>query len=220
MFRPSQARSRKQCRTAQKIEALSQELVRLKKSDRRPPRRNHAANPKATDEEPELEEKVGKAEESPSGALAHHRRRLQFRADSLWGETSAFTDVSATFANAQASSRPPSSPTPRQPLGGADRADGSFAQNMNGVQATSSPRLRQPNAAMMGASGNFAARCRHKPRNDTRSPTASAFDLSAKATQDVTVNAPAGDVQDLRCRDDDAVTNGGARPSLPTGRRL
>jgi hypothetical protein len=210
LFLPIQARAESNAELLKRIEALSQELTRLKGQIQA----NNAATTANRQATEELREKVGKAEEKSSERWLTIGGDYQFRADSLWGETKPFTDVSATFANAQAQLQAAFFANPTPATGAALTGLMQFAQNMSGVRTYQQAQsFMGANAAMMGALGNFAAQVpAYKPRNDTLYTNRFGLDLSAKATQDVTVNARLVMYKTFGAGDDDAVTNSGSAP--------
>ncbi len=210
LFLPIQARAESNVELLKRIEALSQELTRLKGQIEA----NNAATTANRQATEELREKVGKAEEKSSERWLTIGGDYQFRADSLWGETKPFTDVSATFANAQAQLQAAFFANPTPATGAALTGLMQFAQNMSGVRTYQQAQsFMGANAAMMGALGNFAAQVpAYKPRNDTLYTNRFGLDLSAKATQDVTVNARLVMYKTFGAGDDDAVTNSGSAP--------
>ena len=210
LFLPIQARAESNAELLKRIEALSQELTRLKGQIEA----NNAATTANRQATEELREKVGKAEEKSSERWLTIGGDYQFRADSLWGETKPFTDVSATFANAQAQLQAAFFANPTPATGAALTGLMQFAQNMSGVRTYQQAQsFMGANAAMMGALGNFAAQVpAYKPRNDTLYTNRFGLDLSAKATQDVTVNARLVMYKTFGAGDDDAVTNSGSAP--------
>ena len=98
LFLPFQAQAETNAELLKRIEALSQELTRLKGQVEA----NNAATTANRQATEELKERVVKAEDKSSERWLTIGGDYQFRVDSLWGETKTFTDVSATFANAQA----------------------------------------------------------------------------------------------------------------------
>ncbi|MBK6653906.1 DUF3373 family protein [Zoogloea sp.] len=210
LFLPIQARAESNAELLKRIEVLSQELTRLKGQIEA----NNAATTANRQATEELREKVGKAEEKSSERWLTIGGDYQFRADSLWGETKPFTDVSATFANAQAQLQAAFFANPTPATGAALTGLMQFAQNMSGVRTYQQAQsFMGANAAMMGALGNFAAQVpAYKPRNDTLYTNRFGLDLSAKATQDVTVNARLVMYKTFGAGDDDAVTNSGSAP--------
>ena len=210
LFLPIQARAESNVELLKRIEVLSQELTRLKGQIEA----NNAATTANRQATEELREKVGKAEEKSSERWLTIGGDYQFRADSLWGETKPFTDVSATFANAQAQLQAAFFANPTPATGAALTGLMQFAQTMSGVRTYQQAQsFMGANAAMMGALGNFAAQVpAYKPRNDTLYTNRFGLDLSAKATQDVTVNARLVMYKTFGAGDDDAVTNSGSAP--------
>ena len=230
MFAPAQA-AESNAALLKKIEALSQELARLK-TQVEASTANAAASQKATEE---LKQRVVKSEErvvkSEERVIASEERiakseeksterwltvggDYQFRVDSLRGQTRAFTDVAATFANAQQQLQAAFFANPTPANGAALTGLMGFAQGMAGVKTYSQAQaFLGANAGMLGALGNFAAQVpAYTPRNEALYTNRFGLDLSAKATQDVTVNARLVMYKTFGAGDDDAVTNSGSAP--------
>ncbi len=155
----------------------------------------------------------------------------RFRIDSLKGETKTFTDVNATFANAQnalqadffgnptGTSSYFGTPPPAGPgmsTAGALSALMGFAQGMNGVATYEQAQafLANPmNAGMVQGMGGFAATVpAYKPKNSTLYSSRFGLDLSAKALQDVTVNAHLNMYKVFGSQSEGAITNAGSAP--------
>lgn len=138
----------------------------------------------------------------------------QFRVDRLSGETRSFTDVNATFGNAEQQLQAAffSNPTPAT---GANLVGMmNFAAGMAGVQTYDQAQaFLQGNAAMLGALSGFAVQVpAQKPKNDSLYSNRFTLDLHAKATQDVSVTARLLMYKTSGLNDDSAVTNSGAAP--------
>lgn len=210
LFLPFQAQAETNAELLKRIEALSQELTRLKGQVEA----NNAATTANRQATEELKEKVVKAEDKSSERWLTIGGDYQFRVDSLWGETKPFTDVSATFANAQAQLQANFFANPTPANGAALAGLMRFASDMSGVRTYQQAQsFMGANAGMMGALGSFGVSVpAYKPRNDTLYTNRFGLDLVAKATQDVTVNARLVMYKTFGAGDDDAVTNGGSAP--------
>ena len=214
-----------------KIEALSAELARLK-SQVEASSANAAASQKATEELKQRvvqsearavkteeraiasEERLAKAEEKSTERWLTIGGDYQFRVDRLGGQTKPFTDVTATFANAQQQLQATffANPTPAngQMLTGLM----GFAQGMVGVRTYDQARtFLGANGAMLQGLQNYAAQVpAYKPENQALYTNRFGLDLHAKATQDVSVSARLVMYKTFGAGDDDAVTNGGSAP--------
>jgi hypothetical protein len=142
----------------------------------------------------------------------------QFRADSLRGETKAFTDVNAAFSSAQETLQ-------FQALMGVAGAAASLgdlatmAQSMSGITTYSAAQAFTTTSPIAGA--GFAAVApflataavpAYKPKNSTLFTNRFGLDLGAKATRDVTVNARLAMYKVFGSQSDAALTNAGAAP--------
>jgi len=156
----------------------------------------------------------------------------RFRYDYLAGESQTFTDVNATFANAQNALQADFFKNPSTVAGsstyfGAPQAGGmstagalsglmGFAQGMNGVATYDQANafLANPNnAGMIQGLGTFAATVpAYKPKNNSLLTNRFGLDIGAKATQDVSVNAHLMMYKGFGAQDDAATTNGGSAP--------
>ena len=214
-----------------KIEALSAELARLK-TQVEASSANAAASQKATEalqqrvvqsearvvkSEERIatsEERVAKAEEKSTERWLTIGGDYQFRVDRMAGQTKPFTDVTATFANAQQQLQANffANPTPAngQMLTGLM----GFAQGMAGVRTYNEARsFLGANAAMLGGLQSYAAQVpAYKPENQALYTNRFGLDLHAKATQDVSVSARLVMYKTFGAGDDDAVTNAGSAP--------
>ena len=192
-----------------RIEALSREIEQLKAQVR--------AN----------EEKAARSEADARAATQRSQERAldrwltiggdyRFRVDSLHGQTLPFTDVAATFANAQNQLQAQFFANPDPATGAALTGLMQFAQGMNAVRTYNDALafLGAPqNAAMAQGLGSFAAFVpAYKPRNDTLYTNRLRLDLHAKATQDVSVTTRLAMYKTFGAQDDDAITNSGAAP--------
>ena len=223
-----------------KIDALSGEIEQLKKQVKA----NDEKAGKATEELKsearksylneidELKGQVKKVEDKSLGKWLTVGGDYRFRLDSLYGETKPFTDVNATFGNAQQKLQVdffnnPSTVAGSSTYFGAAAAGGmstagalsalmNFSQGMAGVRTidqanafVSSPQ----NAGLIRGIGGFAVQIpAYKPENTTLYTNRFGLDLHAKATQDVTVNARFVMYKTFGAQDDKAISNGGNAP--------
>lgn len=155
----------------------------------------------------------------------------RFRYDYLEGQTKTFTDVNATFANAQntlqgeffANPAAASSLNPGWTSAQALTGLMGFAQGMNGVGTYEQANaFLGANAAMAGAMGAFAKTVpAYKPKNTSLYSNRFELDLNAKATQDVSVSARLNMYKVFGSQNDSAVTNAGSAPFFcRPGRRV
>jgi hypothetical protein len=180
-----------------------------------------AAKPDATAME-DLKGQVAQLQKKSLGSWLTVGGDYRFRYDYLEGQTKTFTDVNATFANAQntlqseffanpaaASSLNPGW-TSAQALTGLMR----FSQGMNQVQTFDQANaFLGANAAMAGAMGAFAKTIpAYQPKNTSLYSNRFGLDLNAKATQDVSVSAHLNMYKVFGSQNDSAVTNGGSAP--------
>lgn len=156
----------------------------------------------------------------------------RFRYDYLKGQTKTFTDVNATFGNAQALLQQDFFANPSTVAGsssyfGAPAAGGmstagalsalmGFSQAMNAVGT-----IDQANAFMMNPQyaglvqgmGAFAKTIpAYQPKNTSLYSNRFELDLSAKATQDVSVTAKLNMYKVFGSQNDGAITNAGSAP--------
>ena len=208
-----------------KIEALSQELEQLKKQVAD----NQARSVK---EDEGLKNQVKRVEDKSLGKWLTVNGDYRFRIDSLGGETKTFTDVSATFANAQQklmgdffanpSTAPGSSSYFGSPQAGSMSTAGAlsalmgFSQAMAGVQTIDQARAfvsNPQNAGLIQGLGGFAVTVpSYKPKNEVLYTNRFGLDLHAKATQDVSVTARLLAYKTFGAQDAAAWSNGGAAP--------
>ena len=223
-----------------KIDALSGEIEQLKKQVRANDEKagNAAAELKSESRKSylnaidELKGQVKKVEDKSLGKWLTVGGDYRFRLDSLYGETKPFTDVNATFGNAQQKLQAdffnnPSTVAGSSTYFGAAAAGGmstagalsalmNFSQGMAGVRTidqanafVSSPQ----NAGLIQGIGGFAVQVpAYKPENTTLYTNRFGLDLHAKATQDVTVNARFVMYKTFGAQDDKAISNGGNAP--------
>lgn len=208
-----------------RIDALSGEIEQLKSQVKaNAEKADMAAKASAA-----VKEEVKRSEAKSLGGWLTIGGDYRFRVDSLGGETRPFTDVGATFANAQQRlqadffgnpSTVPGSSIYFGAMGmstaGALSALMGFSQAMNGVQSYDQAVafLSNPmNAGLVQGLGGFAATVpSYKPRNDTLYTNRFRLDLHAKATQDVSVTTRLLMYKVFGAQDDDAIVNGGAAP--------
>ncbi|HWI82310.1 DUF3373 family protein [Ramlibacter sp.] len=205
-----------------RIEALSREIEQLKAQVR-------ATEDKAAKSQADVQAQARRSEERSLERWLTVGGDYRFRVDSLRGETRPFTDVGATFANAQNRLQGDffANPSGASAYFGAPQAGGmstagalsglmAFAQGMNAVRTYNDALafLGAPrNAGMAQGIGAFAAQVpAHKPKNDTLYTNRLRLDLHAKATQDVSVTTRLAMYKTFGAQDDAAVVNGGAAP--------
>ena len=205
-----------------RIEALSAELAQLKSQIDA----GNETNRKATEE---LKEQVKKSEDKSIGKWLTIGGDYQFRLDSLKGETRTFTDVNATFGNAQDKLQADFFGNPSTVAGsstyfgrmgmstaGALSALMQFSQGMGGVSNYKQALafVSNPlNGGLIQGIGGFAVTVpAYKPKNDTLYTNRFGLDLHAKATHNVSVNARLVMYKVFGAQDDSAITNGGAAP--------
>jgi hypothetical protein len=170
----------------------------------------------------DLKSQVTKLEGKSLGKWLTVGGDYRFRYDFLEGQSKTFTDVNATFANAQntlqaeffANPAAPSSLNPGWTTGQALTGLMGFAQGMNRVATFDQANaFLGANAAMAGAMGAFAATVpAYKPKNNSIYSNRLGLDLSAKATQDVSVNAHLAMYKVFGAEDEAAITNSGSAP--------
>ena len=156
----------------------------------------------------------------------------RFRFSSLSGETKTFTDVNATFQNAQNKlqgdffANPTTAPGSSSFFGaaaagsmstaGALTALSQFSQSMNGVQTFDQARafMSNPqNGGLVQGLGGFAVPVpAYKPKNESLMVNTVGLDLKAKATQDVSFTSRILMSKAWGNQDEAAVVNGGAAP--------
>ena len=181
---------------------------------------------KSTDE---VKEQVAKVEDKSLGKWLTVGGDYRLRLDNLKGETRTFTDVNATFGNAQNKLQADFFGNPSTAVGsstyfgqmgmstaGALSALMQFSQGMAGVANYSQARafVSNPmNAGLIQGISGFAVQVpAHKPKNDTLFTNRFGLDLHAKATHNVSVNAHFSMYKVFGAQDDSAVTNAGAAP--------
>ena len=195
-----------------KIEAMQKEIEQLRSMVQ-----SSQANQEATKQvTAELKEKVQRAEEMSIDKWLTIGGDYQFRVDSLRGETKPFTDVPATFDNAEKQLQAAFFANPTPATGGMLTGLMGFADGMAGVKTYQQAQQFLGNAQnqqMLGGLSNFAASVpSYKPKNSTLYTNRFGLDLHAKATQDVSVTARLLMYKTFGSSDDDAVTNSGSAP--------
>jgi len=180
----------------------------------------------------DLKSQVKKLEDKSLGKWLTVGGDYRFRIDSLNGQSKTFTDVNATFANAQQklqadffanpSTTPGSSSYFGAPQAGGMSTAGAlsglmgFAQGMNGVSTFDQARafLGNPmNAGMVQGMGAFAATVpAYKPENKSLYSNRLGLDIGAKASQDVSVSAHLAMYKVFGSQSEGAVTNAGNAP--------
>jgi hypothetical protein len=180
----------------------------------------------------DLKSQVKKLEDKSRGKWLTVGGDSRFRIDSLNGQSKTFTDVNATFANAQQKLQAdffgnPSTTPGSSSYFGAPQAGGmstagalsglmAFSQNMNAVTTFDQARafLGNPmNAGMVQGMGAFAATVpAYKPENKSLYTNRFGIDLNAKATQDVSVTARLQMYKVFGSQDDSAIVNAGSAP--------
>ncbi|MDA8429565.1 MAG: DUF3373 family protein [Geobacteraceae bacterium] len=155
----------------------------------------------------DLKHKVSRIEDKSLSKWLTIGGDYRFRMDSLHGQTKAYTDVNQTFANAQNAlqgdffANPSTTPGSSTYFGtsfgmstsGALTALSQFKQGMTAATNYNLAKafVNNPmNAGLIGGLGQFAAQIpAFKPTNETLYTNKFGLDLTAKATQDITVHA-------------------------------
>ncbi len=195
-----------------KLEAMQKEIEQLRAMVQ-----SSQANQEATKQATaELKEKVQRAEEKSIEKWLTVGGDYQFRVDSLRGETRPFTDVPATFANAEKQLQVAFFANPTPATGAMLTGLMGFADGMAGVKTYQQAQQflgNVQNQQMLGGLSSFAASVpSYKPKNSTLYTNRFGLDLHAKATQDVSVTARLLMYKTFGASDDDAVTNSGSAP--------
>lgn len=216
-----------------RIEAMSRELEALKAQVKANEARTTqtaeqvkavaatAAQPDASALE-DLKSQVAKLEGKSLSKWLTVGGDYRFRYDYLEGQTKTFTDVNATFANAQntlqseffANPAAASSLNPAWTSAQALTGLMGFAQGMSQVQTIDQANaFLGANAAMVGAMGAFAKTVpAYKPKNTSLYSNRFGLDLNAKATQDISVSAHLNMYKVFGSQNDGSVTNSGSAP--------
>jgi hypothetical protein len=220
-----------------RVESLSRELEQLKAQVQA----NDQKSSKAVEEiktksdaaaVADLKSEVSRIGDKSLGKWLTIGGEYQFRVDSLRGETKTFTDVNATFQNAQQklqgdffanpSTAPGSSSFFGAPAAGSLSTSGAitalmqFSQAMNSVKTLDQARafLSTPqNQGLVQGLGNFAVTVpSYKPKNTTLYTNEVGLDLKAKATQDVSFTGRLLMDKVFGAQDPAAIVNNGAAP--------
>lgn len=204
---------------AQQLQALKGQVQVNEAKAAAPVAQVPASNDTALDE---LKSQVKQLEGKSLGKWLTVGGDYHFRYDMLEGQTKTFTDVNATFQNAQNSlqseffANPAAASSLNPGWTSAQALTGlmGFAQGMNQVQTFDQANaFLGANAAMAGALGAFAATVpAYKPQNNSLMSNRFGLDLSAKATQDVSVTAKLQMYKVFGSQSDGAVTNSGSAP--------
>jgi uncharacterized protein DUF3373 len=177
---------------------------------------------KLSKEVADLQSSVKKVEDKSIGKWLTIGGDYRFRVDSLHGQTKAYRDVNQTFTNAQNALQGAffADPTGVSPyFGPASNANALtalslFSQNMRNVktyqQAVNFPAGTSggfPNGNLMAGIGGFPADIpAYKPKNETLYTNRFGLDLTAKATQDITVHAKLDMYKTFGSQTDDQTT--------------
>jgi hypothetical protein len=185
-----------------KLEALTKEVEALKAQVQ--------AQQKTTQQ---VADKVEMTESKSLGKWLTVGGDYQFRVDSMRGETRTFTDVNATFANAQSQLQAAFFSNPVV-VGPQVAAFNAFAQGMTGVKTYSDALAFMPQVqAFMPALGGFAQTIpAYKPKNDTMYTHRFGLDLGAKVAQDVSFSARLAMYKTFGDQTLDALSNGSNAP--------
>src|SRR5512133_3827057 len=218
-----------------KIEDLSRELQALKSqvtANEQKAAHVQAQPPAQAAELADLKSQVTRLEGKSLSKWLTVGGDYRFRLDSLQGESKTFTDVNATFANAQQKLQADFFANPSTAAGsssyfGAPQAGGmstagalsglmGFSQAMNSVGNFDEAQafLANPmNAGMIQGMGAFAATVpAYKPKNTSLYSNRFGLDLGAKATQDISVNAHLNMYKVFGSQDEGSITNAGGAP--------
>ncbi|MEG1968780.1 MAG: DUF3373 domain-containing protein [Burkholderiaceae bacterium] len=213
---------------SKKIEILSRELDQLKQQVVE----NKEKTEKAAKTTAEVQAQARRTDDKSLGKWLTLNGDYRFQINALGGETKTFTDVNATFANAQQklmgdffanpSTAPGSSSYFGAPQAGSMSTAGAlsalmgFSQAMGGVQTIEQARAfvsHPQNAGLIQGIGGFAATVpSYKPSNSTLYTNRLGLDLHAKATQDVSVTARFLAYKVFGAQDESAITNGNSAP--------
>ena len=221
---------------ARRIEALSREIEQLRSqvqaNDQKVKAVEAARGQADAASVAELKSEVQRLESKSLGKWLTIGGDYRFRLDSLRGETRTFTDVNATFQNAQQrlqadffgnpSTAPGSSSYFGAAAAGSMSTSGAlsalmqFSQAMGGVQTYDQARafLSTPaNGGLVQGIGGFAVPVpQYKPKNATLMTNTVGIDLNAKATQNVSFTGRMLMNKTFGSQDDAAITNGNAAP--------
>lgn len=221
---------------ARRIEALSREIEQLRSqvtaNDQKVKAVEEARGKADSASVAELKSEVQRLESKSLGKWLTIGGDYRFRLDSLRGETRTFTDVNATFQNAQSKlqgdffANPSTAPGSSSFFGaaaagsmstaGALSALSQFSQSMGGVQTFDQARafLSNPgNAGLVQGIGGFAVPVpQYKPKNAALMTNTVGIDLNAKATQNVSFTGRLLMNKTFGSQDDEAIVNGNAAP--------
>ncbi|MCK9215024.1 MAG: DUF3373 domain-containing protein, partial [Rhodoferax sp.] len=139
----------------------------------------------------------------------------RFRYDYLEGESKTFTDVNATFANAQTSLQMAMLDPTTATEAAANLAQfAQFSSAMMGIQTYDQAVAFQPMVdGMMPALGAYAVTVpAYKPKNSSLYSNRFNLNLNAKATQDVSLTANLAMYKVFGSQSDGAITNSGSAP--------
>ena len=208
-----------------KIDHLSRELQALKSqvtTNEQKAAQAQAQPPAQAAELADLKSQVTKLGDKSLSKWLTVGGDYRFRFDSLEGQSKTFTDVNATFANAQntlqseffANPAAASSLNPAWTTAQALSGLMGFSQAMGKVATYDQANaFLGANASMAGAMGAFAATVpAYKPKNTSQYSNRFGLDLGAKATQDVSVNAHLNVYKVFGSQDEGSVTNAGSAP--------
>lgn len=205
-----------------KIEAMSRELEALKaqvkanevKSAQTAEQVKAVAAKTESSEVAELKSQVTRLEEKSLSKWLTIGGDYRFRYDYLEGESKTFTDVNATFANAQTSLQTAmltdTTGTAATYLAGLAQ----FSSAMMGIQTYDQAVAFQPMVdGMMPALGAYAVTVpAYKPKNSSLYSNRFNLNLNAKATQDVSLTANLAMYKVFGSQSDGAITNSGSAP--------
>jgi hypothetical protein len=205
-----------------KIEAMSRELEALKaqvkanevKSAQTAEQVKAVAAKTESTEVAELKSQVTRLEEKSLSKWLTIGGDYRFRYDYLEGESKTFTDVNATFANAQTSLQTAmltdTTGTAATYLAGLAQ----FSSAMMGIQTYDQAVAFQPMVdGMMPALGAYAVTVpAYKPKNSSLYSNRFNLNLNAKATQDVSLTADLAMYKVFGSKSDGAITNSGSAP--------
>ena len=205
-----------------KIEAMSRELEALKaqvkanevKSAQTAEQVKAVAAKTESTEVAELKSQVTRLEGKSLSKWLTIGGDYRFRYDYLEGQSKTFTDVSATFANAQTSLQTAMLTDTTGTAAANLAALAQFSSDMMGIQTYDQAVAFQPKVdGMMPALGAYAVTVpAYKPKNTSLYSNRFNLNLNAKATQDVSVTANLAMYKVFGSQSDGAVTNAGSAP--------
>jgi len=208
-----------------KIEQLSRELEQLKnqvkaneeKANKASESQKSQAQKTDSKEIDELKSKVAKAEEKSFSKWLTIGGDYRFRVDSLHGKTAAYTDPNRMFSNvgallqSEAFTLGTSNGSLGMPAGPALAGFMNFGNSMrstntySGAKAFLNPATN-PLVGAMGTLAPYGAVPAFQPKNETLYTNRFGLDLTAKATQNITVHAKLGMYKSFGSQDDSQVT--------------